>query len=139
MVVLAQNMVCFGAHTLLCLQTDFWLDGFFEVVLDKQLFLSASAEHFVVLSNFGQVGFECLFWAKSSLLLFAYFVVSTVSIQTPHECFRVHAVHFRSLQLSLVADSDNLSLKPRFGNIKQLSFVPYSSLSGFTSPNQPAK
>ena len=104
--------------------------------MGKQLFLSASAEHFVVLPDVGQVGFERLFWATSSLLLFAYFVVSTVSIQTPHECFRVHAVHFRSLQLSLVADSDNLSLKPRFGNIKQLSFVPYSSLSGFTSPNQ---
>ena len=85
MVVLAQTMVCFGAHTLLCLQTDFWLDGFFEVVLDKQLFLSASAEHFVVLPDVGHVGFERLFWATSSLLLFAYFVVSTVSrVQTPH-------------------------------------------------------
>ena len=110
MVVLAQTMVCFGAHTLLCLQTDFWLDGFFEVVLDKQLFLSASAEHFVVLPDVGQVGFERLFWATSSLLLFAYFVVSTVSrVQTPHECFRVHAVHFRSLQLSCAAHSDILS------------------------------
>ena len=78
--------ICFASTRVLSVPPDRFLAGwFFEVVLSKQLFLSASAGAFRCHADVGQVGYERLLWVKSSLLLFAYFVVSTVSrVQTPH-------------------------------------------------------